>query len=117
VEQSNQRVKNWSQILPYLISFRREASRRVQEDIFNRVEKPHRLAHLEAAFQPIDVSVVRASLFELVAKRRVVAPDIDSVPFGVEHAIQTIAVMRRPNASAGYCRLAKYRQHGAGKTS
>jgi hypothetical protein len=76
------RVKNWSQILPYLISFMREASRRLQDDIFNRVEKPRRLAHLEAAFQPIDVSLVRASLFELVAKGRVVAPDIDSVPLG-----------------------------------
>ena len=46
------RVKNWSQIIPYLISFKRHANRRLQEEIFARVEKPHRLEHLEAAFQP-----------------------------------------------------------------
>ena len=76
------RVKNWSQIVPYLISFKRHANRRLQEEIFARVEKPYRLEHLEAAFQPIDVSLVRASLFKLVAEGRVVAPDIDVVPLG-----------------------------------
>jgi hypothetical protein len=76
------RIKNWSQIIPYLISFKRNTSRRLQEEIFARVEKPHRLEHLEAAFQPIDVSVVRASLFTLVAEGRVAAPDIDVAPLG-----------------------------------
>ena len=57
------RVKNWSRIVPYLISFKRDTNRRLQQEIFARVEKPHRLEHLEAAFQPIDVSVVRASLY------------------------------------------------------
>jgi hypothetical protein len=74
------RIKNWSQIVPYLISFKRHTNRRLQEEVFARVEKPHRLEHLEAAFQPIDVSAVRASLFKLVAEGRVVAPDIDVVP-------------------------------------
>jgi hypothetical protein len=76
------RIKNRSQIVPYLISFRRHINRRLQEEIFARVEKPHRLEHIEAAFQPIDVSVVRASLFTLVAEGRVVAPDIDVVLLG-----------------------------------
>jgi hypothetical protein len=58
------------------------ANRRLQEEIFARVEKPYRLEHLEAAFQPIDVSLVRASLFKLVAEGRVVATDIDVVPLG-----------------------------------
>jgi hypothetical protein len=74
------RVRNWSEIIPYLISFKRHTNRRLQEEIFARVEKPHRLEHLEAAFQPIDVSLVRACLFKLVAEGRVVAPDIDLVP-------------------------------------
>ena len=74
------RIKNWSQIVPYLISFKRHTNRRLQEEVFARVEKPHRLEYLEAAFQPIDVSAVRASLFTLVAEGRVVAPDIDVVP-------------------------------------
>jgi hypothetical protein len=76
------RIKNWSQILPYLISFARDTNRRLQEDIFARIEKLHRLEHLEAAFQPIDVSLVRASLFKLVAEGKVVAPDIDVMPLG-----------------------------------
>ena len=76
------RVKNWSQIIPYLIGFKRHANRRLQEEIFARVEKPYRLEHREAAFQPIDVSLVRASLFMLVAEGRVVVPDIDVVPLG-----------------------------------
>jgi hypothetical protein len=76
------RIKNWSQILPYLISFARDTNRRLQEDIFARMEKPHRLEHLEAAFQPIDVSLVRASLFKLVAEGKVVALDIDVMPLG-----------------------------------
>src|SRR5271167_774243 len=74
------RIKNWSQIVPYLISFKRHTNRRLEEEVLARVEKPHRLEHLEAAFQPIDVSMVRASLFNLVAEGRVVAPDIDVVP-------------------------------------
>ena len=74
------RIKNWSQIVQYLISFRRHTHRRLQEDVFARVGKPHRLEQLEAAFQPIDVSVVRASLFKLFAEGRVVAPDIDVLP-------------------------------------
>jgi hypothetical protein len=65
------RVKNWSRIVPYLISFKRDTNRRLQQEIFARVEKPHRLEHLEAAFQPIDVSVVRASLFKLVGERSI----------------------------------------------
>ena len=84
------RVKNGSQIIPYLISFKRHANRRLQEEIFARVEKPHRLEHLEAAFQPIDVSLVRASLFKVVAEGRVVAPDIDLVPLG------STTIFRRP---------------------
>jgi len=76
------RVRNWSQIVPYLICFKRHTNRRLQEEIFARVEKPHRLEHLEAAFQPIDVSLVRACLSKLVAEGRVVAPDIDLVPLG-----------------------------------
>jgi hypothetical protein len=41
--------QNWSQIVPHLISFKRNTSRRLQEEIFARVEKPHRQEHLEAA--------------------------------------------------------------------
>lgn len=77
------RVRNWSQIMPYLISFAQTTDRRLQEDIFARVEKPHRLARIEAAFQPIDVSALRAALFKLLAEGRVVASEIDMVPLSL----------------------------------
>ena len=49
------RIGNWSQIVPYLISIKRHTNRELQEEVLSKVEKPHRLAHIEAAFQPIDV--------------------------------------------------------------
>jgi hypothetical protein len=64
------RGKNWPQILPYLISFARDTNRRLQEEIFARLEKPDRLEHLEAAFQPIDVSPdTRRHIFAMWTKR------------------------------------------------
>jgi hypothetical protein len=46
--------------VPYRTSFMRDADRRLQKDLFARLEKPYRLERIEAAFHPIDVSVVRA---------------------------------------------------------
>jgi hypothetical protein len=85
------RIRNWSQIIPYLISFARQTNRRLQEEIFARVEKPHRLEHLEAAFQPIDVAVVRASLFKLLAEGRIAAPDIDVDPLAPTTVFRRLA--------------------------
>jgi hypothetical protein len=48
------------------------------------LEKPHRLERIEAAFHPVDVSVVRAALFDLLADGRVSAPDIDFAPLGLD---------------------------------
>lgn len=37
----DRRIHNWSQILPYRVSFARYPNGRLQKDIFNRLEKPH----------------------------------------------------------------------------
>jgi hypothetical protein len=49
-----------------------------------RLEKPHRLERIEAAFHPIDVSVVRAALFDLLAEGRMSAPHLDFEPLGLD---------------------------------
>jgi hypothetical protein len=77
------RIHNWSQIVPYRVSFARFPNSRLQTDIFNRLERPHRLERLEAVFQPLDVSTVRAGLFELLATGKIIAPDLDSRPLGL----------------------------------
>jgi hypothetical protein len=51
--------------------------------------KPHRLERIEAAFHPLDISVVRAALFELLAEGRVVAPDLDFAPLGLDTVFRT----------------------------
>ena len=71
------RIENWAQIVPYRTSFMRHADQRLQNDLFARLEKPHRLERIEAEFHPIDVSAVRAALFDLLAEGRVSAPDLD----------------------------------------
>jgi hypothetical protein len=78
------RIQNWAQILPYLISFVRHSDRRLQKDIFARLEKPHRLERIETEFHPVDISVVRAALFDLLAEGKVVAPEIDLAPLGLD---------------------------------
>ena len=78
------RIENWAQIVPYRISFIRHTDRRLQKDIFARLEKPHRLERIEAAFHPIDISVVRAALFDLLAEGKVVAPEIDFTRLGLD---------------------------------
>jgi hypothetical protein len=77
------RIQNWSQIVPYRVSFRRFPNARLQTDIFNRLEKPHRLERLEAAFHPLDVATVRAALFELLGTGKIIAPDLDTTPLGL----------------------------------
>jgi hypothetical protein len=78
------RIQNWAQIVPYRVSFVRGCDRRLQKDICARLEKPHRLERIEAAFHPIDISVVRAALFDSLAEGRVVAPEIDFAPLGLD---------------------------------
>jgi hypothetical protein len=79
----DRRIQNWSQIVPYRVSFARFPNARLQTDIFNRLEKPHRLERLESTFHPLDVATVRAALFELLATGRIIAPDLDSAPLGL----------------------------------
>jgi hypothetical protein len=76
-------IDNWAQIVPYRVSFARYPDGRLQKDIFDRLEKPHRLERLEAAFHPLDVATVRAALFELLATGKIIAPDLDSKPLGL----------------------------------
>jgi hypothetical protein len=77
--------------VPYRTSFLRHADRRLQNDLFARLEKPHRLERIEAAFHPLDVSVVRAALFELLVDGRVSAPDIDFAPLGLDTVFRRVA--------------------------
>ena len=77
------RIANWAQIVPYRISFVGQTERRLKKDICIRLEKPQRLEGIEAVFQPVDVSVVRAALFELLAEGEVVAPKLDIEPLGL----------------------------------
>jgi hypothetical protein len=86
----DRRIDNWSQILPYRVSFARYPDGRMQKEIFERLEKPHRLERLEAAFHPLDVATVRAALFELLATGKILAPDLDSKPLGL------MTMFRRP---------------------
>jgi hypothetical protein len=79
----DRRIDNWSQILPYRVSFVRYPDDRLQKEIFERLGKPHRLERLEAAFHPLDVATVRAALFELLATGKILAPDLDSKPLGL----------------------------------
>ena len=84
------RSQNWAQIVPYRISFMRHADRPLQKDILARLAKPHRLERIEADFHPLDITVVRAALFELLAEGSVVAPELDFTPLGLD------TVFRRP---------------------
>jgi hypothetical protein len=70
------RIANWSQIVPYRVCSARFSDRRLQRDILSRLEKPHRMDLLEAAFHPVDVSSVRSALFELRSAARIVSPPI-----------------------------------------
>jgi hypothetical protein len=79
----NRRIANWGRILPYRITFARYPDRRLQKDIFDRLEKPHRLERLEAAFHPLDIASLRAALFELLAVGKIIAPELDSKPLGL----------------------------------
>jgi hypothetical protein len=84
------RIANWSQIVPYRICSARFSDRRLQRDILTRLEKPHRMDLIEAAFHPVDVGSVRSALFELLATGKIVAPAIDSAPLSLS------TVFRRP---------------------
>ncbi|MDP9083844.1 MAG: hypothetical protein M3N50_08770 [Pseudomonadota bacterium] len=85
------RIENWAQILPYRTSFMRHTDRRLQNDLFACLEKPHRLERIEAAFHPIDVSTVRAALFDLLAEGRASAPDLDFAPLGLDTVFRRAA--------------------------
>lgn len=72
----------------------RSADRRLQRDILARLEKPHRLERIEAAFHPLDVSSVRSALFELLAAGKVTAPEIDTVPLSLSTVLRRAAAKR-----------------------
>ncbi len=86
----DRRIDNWSQIVPYSVSFARYCDGRLQKDILNRLERPHRLERLEEAFHPLDIAAVQAALFELLATGRVIAPELYSKPLG------PLTMFRRP---------------------
>ena len=73
------RIRNWSQIVPYLVSFTRYQNRTLQQDLLHRLAKPYRLHGLEKEFHPVDTAAVRAALFALLAAGKVVAPELERV--------------------------------------
>ena len=73
------RIRNWSQIVPYLVSFTRYQNRTLQQDVLHRLAKPYRLHGLEKEFHPVDTAAVRAALFALLAAGKVVAPELERV--------------------------------------
>src|SRR5580693_1630096 len=85
------RIRNWAQIVPYLTSFARHSDRRLQEEIYARLNRPHRLGGLESAFNPIDVSVIRAALFRLLAEGKVASADLDTLPLGLNTIFKQVA--------------------------
>jgi hypothetical protein len=78
------RIQNWSQIVPYRVTYGRRGDQQLQQDIWTRLERPHRLERLEGAFHPVDSSRIRAAVFELLAAGRVVAPELDIAPLGLK---------------------------------
>jgi hypothetical protein len=73
-------IRNWSQIVPYLVSAARFADPGLQRDLLGRLAKPHRLQSIEAAFSPIDGTTVRAALYALLASGKVVSPELEVTP-------------------------------------
>jgi len=78
------RIDNWSAIVPYLVSFRHFGDPRLEQEVYRRLVTPHRLGRLESAYVPTDPSEVRAAVFALLARGKVVAPDLDRTPLGVD---------------------------------
>lgn len=70
-------IRNWSQIVPYLVSAARFAEPGLQRDLLVRLAKPHRLQSIEAAFSPIDGTTVRAALYAVLASGKVVSPELE----------------------------------------
>jgi hypothetical protein len=75
-------IRNWSQIVPYLVSDARFAEPGLQRDLLGRLAKPHRLQSIEAALSPIDATTVRAALFAVLASGKVVSPELEVSPLG-----------------------------------
>ena len=73
-------IRNWSQIVPYLVSAARFAEPGLQCDLLGRLAKPHRLQSIETAFSPIDGTTVRAALYALLASGKVVSPELEVAP-------------------------------------
>ncbi|MDP3611752.1 MAG: hypothetical protein Q8R98_07865 [Rubrivivax sp.] len=73
-------VANWSQILPYLVSFRRYRQALLEQSLVVQLARFTSLDELIAAFSDHDASEVQASLFWLLASGRVRSPDIATAP-------------------------------------
>ncbi len=73
-------VANWSEILPYLVSYRRYRQPLLEQSVVVRLATNTRLADLLAAFSDHDASEVQAALYWLLASGRVRSPDIAASP-------------------------------------
>jgi hypothetical protein len=73
-------IANWAQILPYLVSFRRYRQALLEQSLVVHLARYTSLDELIGAFSEHDASEVQASLYWLLAKGRVLSPDIATAP-------------------------------------
>ena len=73
-------VANWSEILPYLVSYRRYRQPLLEQSLVVRLATNTRLDDLLATFSDHDASEVQAALYWLLASGRVRSPDIAAAP-------------------------------------
>lgn len=73
-------VANWSEILPYLVSYRRYRQPLLEQSVVVRLATNTRLDDLLVAFSDHDASEVQAALYWLLASGLVRSPDIAASP-------------------------------------
>lgn len=73
-------VANWSEILPYLVSYRRYRQPLLEQTLVVQLATFTSLDDLLAAFSDHDASEVQAALYWLLASGRVRSPDIAAAP-------------------------------------
>ena len=73
-------VANWSEILPYLVSYRRYRQPLLEQSLVVQLATFTSLDDLLAAFSNVEASEVQAALYSLLASGRVRSPDLAAAP-------------------------------------
>lgn len=69
-------IQNWARMVPYLVCNAPRRNTELGRELLARLAKPHRLHSLERAYNPIDSTELRATLFELMATGKVSAAEL-----------------------------------------